>query len=37
VKHQATSLNYNLYLNINLMVTLAVRALDLECVVTNLD
>jgi hypothetical protein len=37
VNHQATFLTYNLYLSISLRATVAVRALDLECLVKILD
>jgi hypothetical protein len=37
VNHQATFLTCNLYLSISLMVTVAIRALDLEYLVKILD
>jgi hypothetical protein len=37
VNHQATVLTYNLYLSISLMVTVAIRALELEYRVKILD
>jgi hypothetical protein len=37
MNHQATFLTYKLYLSISVMVTVAVRALDLEYLVKILD
>jgi hypothetical protein len=37
MNHQATFLTYNLYLSVSLMVTVAIRALELEYLVKILD